>query len=108
MGAPIQHGPITQGQDYNFFTKVTVDGYVFDPDTEDVLITIKGQQTFSLVNEGSTLVEYSFNGNTLHGDMTPGTSTAAIFFDNRRVSKIWFRAPDGGDPIVRVEAWSKI
>ena len=73
----------------------------------DVMFNIKYQLSFSMVNEGNVKVEYSFNGNTLHGDMTPGTSTSSITFDNRKVSKIWFRVPDGGSAIVRVEAWSQ-
>lgn len=101
--------PNTKGADFNFFTKVTViDGYFGGATGEsDVYINIKGQQTISLVNEGNAVVEYSFNGNTLHGDMTPNSPTTAIFFDNRRVSAIWFRTTVPGQ-IIRVEAWSRI
>lgn len=97
--------PIVLGTDNNLFRKVTVDGYTF-PEQAQVIINFKYQAGFSLMNESNFVIEYSFNGNTLHGDLTPGLPSAAIIFDNRSVSKIWFRAPDGGDPIVRVEAWA--
>ncbi len=92
----------TQGKDYNFFTKITVTDTSF-PTNSQVTIPFSGQTGFSLVNEGSVKIEYSFNGSTLHGDLTPGTPTAAIIFDNRRISAIWFRASSSS--IVRVEAW---
>ena len=95
--------PITYGKDYNFFQKVTVNPANF-PDDSHISFNIKGIQSFSLVNEGDEVVEYSFNGNTLHGDLTPGTATEAIFFDNRVVSAIWFRTAVAGQ-VVRVEAW---
>jgi len=97
--------PITTGKDFNFFRKVDSSSTFF---TETALIAFnfKGLASFSLVNEGAGVVEYSFNGNTLHGDMIPGTVTASLFFDNRRVSKIWFRSPGGGTNTMRIEAWA--
>ena|SRR3972149_1802208 len=97
--------PIIQGVDFNYFSKITVDGYNFSNES-DIYLNIRGQQTFSLINEGSAVIEYSFNGNTLHGDLTPNSPTAALFFDNRRVTAIWFRTTAPGQ-VVRVEAWSK-
>lgn len=97
---------IEQGADFNFFRKVTVNNAFFT-DNSSITFNIKGLQTFTLVNEGTDVVEYSFNGNTLHGDMTPGTPTEALAFDNRRVTAIWFRSAVTPQTI-RVEAWSKI
>ena len=71
----------------------------------DVLITLRNVRHFSMVNEGAGVIQYSFNGNTIHGDLTPGTPTAAIIFDNRPINKIWFRLTAPGSSIVRVEAW---
>jgi len=89
----------------NFFQKVTFSNTDFAVDP-DILIDIRyATQSFSLVNEGTTVIEYSFDGVNLHGDMTPETPTAAIFFDNRLVTKMWFRVPLGGASLVRVEAW---
>lgn len=98
-------GPKIQGKDYNFFAKVNVTDVTF-PTNSQVTIPFAGQTGFSLVNQGSSLVEYSFNGNTLHGDLTPSSPTAAIIFDYRRISAIWFRS--SAPCIVRVEAWAGI
>lgn len=95
--------PKTQGKDYNFFVKINITDTTF-PSNSQVMIPFADQFGFSLVNEGSSVVEYSFNGNTLHGDLTPGTPTAAIIFDNRRIPAIWFRA--SSPSIVRIEAWA--
>jgi|SRR3990167_6921358 len=100
-------GTINQGKDYNHFSKITITGTGFPTDAQ-VVFNFRGEQTFSFVNEGVSVIEYSFNGNTLHGDLTPATPTAAIFFDNRRVSRIWFRVPSGVASVIRVEAWAKI
>lgn len=97
--------PKTQGKDFNFFTKFSVTDTSF-PTNAQVVIPFAGQSGFSLVNEGATIIEYSFNGTTLHGDLTPGTVTAAIIFDDRRIPAIWFRASSSS--IVRVEAWAAI
>ncbi len=99
--------PITNGKDFQFFEKTDVSSLSFGGNA-DVAFNFRGQQSLSIVNEGSDVIEYSFNGNTVHGDMTPSTPTAAIFFDNRRVSKIWFRVAAGGSGThtIRVEAWA--
>lgn len=105
-------GPIVDGFDSNFFKKVTISVTTFGANNDgygaDVVFNIRGQQSFSMINEGSTVVEYSFNGSALHGDMTPGFPSEALTFDNRRVSKIWFRCPSGGSSIIRVEAWAQV
>ncbi len=98
-------GPITQGKDFNFYQEVTVTNASF-PHDADVEFNFRGQQSFSLVIESGTRVEYSFNGNTLHGSLVAGTATEAIMFDNRRVSRIWFRTTSTST--VRVEAWAKV
>ena len=107
MVIPInQYPPKTQGVDFHKFQRVTVDGYVFDPDGADVVFNFRSSQlSFSLVFEGTGTIEYSFNGNTVHGDMTAGTPTAAMFFDNRPVFAIWFRLVSGTGGTVRVEGW---
>lgn len=89
----------------NFFSKVSVTSAVFPSEAQAVIDIRYGTQAFSLVNEGSAVVEYSFDGINVHGDMTPSSPTAAIFFDNRSVMRIWFRTT--GTSIVRVEAWGR-
>jgi hypothetical protein len=59
-------------------------------------------QAVSFILESGAL-EYSFNGNTVHGDMIAGTSSANLKFDNRVISKIWIR----GTGVLRIEAWAR-
>lgn len=93
----------TTGKDFNFFQKVTVSETTF-PDDSQISINVKVLNNLLLVNEGSNVVEYSFNGNTVHGDLTPSSTTESLLFNNRRVSAIWFRTATGSN-VVRVEAW---
>lgn len=61
--------------------------------------------SFSLVWKGTGIIEYSFNGNTVHGDMESSTPTQAMFFDNRIVQGIWFRVKSGSGGDIRIECW---
>lgn len=107
-------GWTTQGRDYNFFTKVTptwttfgqypsVDGYGTSP---DVIILIPTYQVTFQLEGASGEVQYSFNGQTLHGDMNAGTGfySANLTFTNRVISTIWFKSVSGS-PTVRIEAY---
>lgn len=100
---------ITQGADFNFFDRQTItlsefgnaDGYA------NVIIPIRTSYlVLSLINEGGDTIEYSFNGNTLHGDLVPNTPSEALLFEGRSAFKIWFRVPSGSST-VRVEAYAK-
>ena len=109
-----------QGRDFNFFQVLPVnwthfgapDGYTpqngYGP---DLIITFPTQGV-SFINYGTAVtesIEYSFNGTTVHGEMVPGTPSAALVFDNRTICLIWFRLKPGstGPVNVRVEAWGK-
>lgn len=95
------------GKDYNYFERVTVSGADF-PEFADVHFNFRfSNMSFSLVWEGTGVIEYSFNGNTVHGDMENGQPTQAIFFDDRVVPGIWFRLKSGSSGTVRVESWAK-
>lgn len=98
---------ITNGKDSNFFQKLTVTSTTFLTNS-DITLNIRGQQCISIINEGSVKVEYSFNGNILHGDLTPSSASSGFIWDNRVVSAIWFRVPNGGNAVVRVEAWARV
>lgn len=95
--------PITLGKDWNFFERVTITNTEF-PDSCDILININYLNNLRLDNEGTEVVEYSFNGNTVHGELDPNGATASLLFVDRRENKIWFRV-DSGSVDVRVEAW---
>lgn len=96
---------ITWGRDYNYFQKVSVNTAAFATDC-DSLITFTTQGLMFL-NEGTGVVEFSFNGTTVHGELDSTKASAGLSFDNRVVSKIWFRVKTGssGPIVVSVTAW---
>lgn len=99
-------GPLaknTVGRDFNFFQRVSVSSATFT-DNCDSIITFP-TKTVTFLLEGTGVIEYSFNGNTVHGDMDSALSSRGLVFDNRLASKIWFRLKSGGPVTVRVEAW---
>jgi hypothetical protein len=100
-------GPITYGRDFNFFANVTPTvaiGSSFNFDA-DICITFPSYTVTFTVASGGGVAQYSFNGNTVHGDIGgPSGGVAGVYslvFQNRQISKVWFR---GTGPI-RVEAW---
>jgi len=103
---------VGDGRDYNFYQKIDVNwdkfgGSSHDGNQSDVFIKM-GSNTMMLLNENSDgVVEYSFNGETVHGELDPTLPTRGMTFDNRPVSRIWFRVKSGSSgPIkVRIDAW---
>ncbi len=91
---------ITYGQDYNYFKRINISSITFG-DTADIIIPFRGNPSVSIANNGTDTVEYSFNGNTLHGDLLPGASIAV---NHRAISQIWLRTQTGISCNVRVEA----
>ena len=105
-------GKTTLGKDFNFYQKLSVVATDFgsnsvDGNQPDMIITFSTQTVMFLNENTSGIVEYSFNGNTVHGELDPTLPTKAMTFDNRVVSKIWFRIKSGssGPITVRVDAW---
>lgn len=100
-------GSITWGKDFNFFQKVAVSTVGTFNTNCDVVITFT-TQGLMLLNLGSGVVEFSFNGTQVHGELNSANASAGLSFDNRVVSKIWFRVQSGSSaPItVSVMAWS--
>lgn len=107
-------GFVTNGKDFNYYKKVSVDNITFGGQSVDgyqpsAFISFSTQAVMFL-NEGTTssqVVEYSFNGTTVHGELDPTLPSRAVAFDNRVISKIWFRVKSGssGPITVRVDAW---
>jgi hypothetical protein len=89
----------------NYYKKVTVSSTTFTA-ANDVAINFSSK-VLSLQNEGAVTVEYSFDGVTVHGDMTSGKSSASLSFIDRPVHRIWFRVASGS-AVVRVEAWATL
>jgi hypothetical protein len=106
------------GRDWNFFQKSSIASSVFgggsvdgyqDGYQPDMLITFTTQAAIFL-NEGTGILEYSFNGTTVHGELdgATGSLTKMLTFNNRVMAKIWFRVKSGssGPITVSVQAWS--
>jgi len=102
-------GPNVKGRDFNFYQKAAITSSTF-ANIPDMKVTFTSQSVL-FFNEGSggtAVVEYSFNGNTVHGEMDPTKASASLTFNNRVISSIWFRIKAGssGPVTVRVDAWS--
>lgn len=98
--------PITYGRDFNFFQKSAITSSVFNTDA-DMIIKFPTQSVMFL-NLGSGTIEFSFNGNTVHGELNSANPSVGLTFDNRVISKIWFRIQSGssGPITVSVQAWA--
>jgi hypothetical protein len=108
----------TQGRDFNYWSSTAVswtqfgapDGYTTtDGYGPDLVITFP---TYGLIFTNETtgqVVEYSFNGTTVHGvlDGTATSTTRVVTFLNRQQSLIWFRLKSGsaGPATITVTAW---
>ena len=92
-------------KDTNFFFKLDVSDTTFgDPISWN--FNSVGLALMVESNNSDDIIQYSFDGETVHGDMRPLFPSEAIIFDNRAQSKVWFRRATPGDAvIVRVEAW---
>jgi hypothetical protein len=97
--------PVKRNRDINFFEKLHISSTVFDTvvgwNFNSIGIALMVQD-----DDATNVIQYSFDGETVHGDMVPTYPSEAIIFDNRVASKVWFRrATPGGPVIVRIEAW---
>lgn len=99
---------------FNYFKKINVNwsdfggsGNTFGKQNAEMFISFITQGLMFL-NETSGIVQYSFNGEDVHGELAYGTPTQGMVFDNRAVGLIWFRLkPGSSGPItVSVQAWS--
>lgn len=88
---------------FNYFNNILVDGYNFPSSAQADFNFISAG--IALLNRSNYVIEYSFNGIDLHGDLRPTEASRGLIFDNRNESKMWFRAADGYGT-VRIEAWS--
>lgn len=105
MGA----GAILNGKDFNLFKELTITATSFNTSQADIIIPFSTQfLSFMTYGTSSTtqIINYSFNGNTLHGNLTPTLSSAFLTFPNRVVSKIFFcLAAGSASTKIRVEAY---
>ena len=87
---------------YNYFSVVSVVSATFPDDPQAVFGFIS--DGFAFLNRGASVIEYSFDGTTVHGDLNPADTTKGLSFGGRVEDKVWFRVPAGAST-VRVEAW---
>lgn len=102
-------GKVVLGPEHSFYQLTTVSAITFGSAC-DLMITfptISGGVILSTQGTSTNTVEYSFNGNTIHGELIPGGGRTTLTFYNRNVSKIWFRVKAGssGPIVVSTEAW---
>lgn len=93
-------GPNTKGADFNFYEEVTVSAVADFPEEPQVFMKFRGNRRMLFVCTSGS-VEYSFNGNTLHGVTDSATASNQLNFGPRMQDKIWFR----GTGTVQVHAW---
>jgi hypothetical protein len=87
---------------WNYFSVINVDGYDF-PETPQANFKFLSQG-FSFLNRGNKIIQYSFDGDTVHGDLNPHDLSSGVTFDARVEDKVWFKGLDGYGT-VRVESW---
>lgn len=99
--------PITWGRDWNFFQKLSVTTVGTFNTNCDMIISFTTQGV-QFLNLGTGVIEYSLNGNTVHGELNSANASAGLTFDNRVISKIWFRVQTGSTApiVVSVQAWA--
>ena len=99
---------IGTGNPVNFFQKVTVTNTSFGTSANnfksDILIpfTTAG---FSLSNEGSGVVQVSYDGYNVGDELDSSLTTKFVQYDNRVACKIWLKVASGS-AAVAVRAWS--
>jgi hypothetical protein len=115
-------GPVIIGRDWSYFNKISVNTSTFGGNNvasqPDIIIPFAPQEVRFLnlqINSGSTfpssptsVVEYSFTGNQLHGECGSNANNVYLQFRNRVISCIWFRVQSGssGPVLISIEAWS--
>lgn len=91
---------------YNYFDKILVSTTAFE---DHPVVWDFVSSGIILINETGTsghIIEYSFDGETLHGDLDPDLESAYLTFTHRHECKVWFRLKTVGQTAtVRVEAW---
>lgn len=113
-------GKLTYGYAHNYFNKIEVTwtdfgGGAVDGYQPDMIINLLEPTQTVIFNNVSTLttatgtqvLEYSFDGNTVHGELASNNFNVREVFENRVISTIWFRIQTGssGPITVSVEAW---
>lgn len=97
----------TTGKQFSYFRRINVANAAFNSDA-DVVLNFRGRGSFTLQNEGTGIIEYSFNGNILHGDSNAAKYSGTLTFTDRAETLIWFRLKSGTASDIRIEAWARV
>lgn len=91
---------------YNFFNRFLASTIEFHNNMVSWSFNSTGIMLLTESTAPTDIVQYSFNGTDVHGEIRPNTPAAGLSFDNRTESRIYFRLVEGANPtIVRVETW---
>lgn len=97
---------LTRLKDNNFFDKLEVTSTSFSDHHVRWNFTSIGIALMVEDDDSANIIQYSFDGTTVHGDMRPRFPSEAIIFDNRMHNRVWFRRTTPGSAVlVRIEAW---
>jgi hypothetical protein len=92
---------------FNFFDRVIISSADFDIKLSWSFNSAGFLLLVESTNSSDDVIEYSFDGISVHGDLIPGTVSQGLSFDNRHESSVWFRRANFGSGVtVRVEAWA--
>lgn len=92
---------------FSFFKKPTISTTNFSDNYLSWQFVSSGLVLSVESNTAANVVQYSFDGVNIDGDLTPGQYSAGLTFTGRYVSGVWLRLAPGASAVpVRVEAWS--
>ena len=108
-------GYLSHGIDWNYYQQITVANTSFGSQSTDgyepsLIITLPAPTCCVIMTNlsSSGTVQWSANGNTVHGQITGYSTTGVnqqIIYYNRVLSTIWFQVATGSC-LVSVEAWA--
>ena len=90
------------GKDFNYYKEVTVTGVADFTEECQAFSKFRGARRMLFVCTAGS-VEYSFNGNTVHGAMDSALAQSAqLNFGPRQEDKVWVR----GTGTVQIHMWA--
>jgi hypothetical protein len=111
MGFVIYPAQKTHGPKRDYFSKTTVTWTTFGGGAPDGygpdLVIPFSTAGFQVVNLGSGIVEYSFDGVTVHGQTNSADTTVNMMFNNRIAPLVWLRLQSAGSIVVSWQAWAQ-
>jgi len=92
---------------FNFFEEVTVSTTSFENHMVSWNFVSSGFLLMVDSTDVNDIILYSFDGITVHGNLSPTKPNEGLAFDQRHESRVYFARRSGsGAVLVRVEAWA--